>query len=301
MREPWVTIDRSGDDLSIIPGMIQPIEKQMLFWAARDYFQGLGEIVELGTFLGTSTECLAKGLVENTRVADRAGRIHSYDLFICTPANRAAYGPWLDRCNVNAGDSFLPAVEKHLGTYRDLIQFNPGDILRQSWIGRPIEVLFIDMANNWLLSDHIVRHFFPALMPKHSLIIHQDYLFQQMPWLPITMEYFSDYVEIVGNADCSMAFRLTRPIPNDMLQRGTEGLLPQQKLDLCDRVIRRFGGLTEAGGAILTIHRAALMAMLGDRQGAERLTRDVLNANKHPIVTYRGQGLLDDMPSPNWP
>lgn len=300
MGIPWANIDRSGDDLSTIPGMIQPIEKQMLFWAGRDYYSGFGEIVELGTFLGTSTECLSKGLGENQRVPDKDGRIHCYDLFLRSENVDRAYAPWLDPYNIGLNGSFLPVVEHSLQAYRSFLQINAGDIMRQTWIGRPIEVLFIDMAVSWTVSDQIIRRFFPALMPGKSLIIHQDYCYQLAPWLSITMEYFADYFDIIANADSSMAFQLKRPIPDNLLQRGTECLVPQHKMALHDRAVRRFGGLAQPMGALIALHGGALFALLGDRGQAERIVHDILAANQHPVVHYRGQQLLQTLPEPLW-
>jgi hypothetical protein len=280
--------------------MIQPIEKQMLFWAARDHYLGLGEIVELGTFLGTSTECLCKGLQENQQVKTKAERVHCYDLFTRSEYVSASYAPWLDRHKISVGGSFLPVVEHNLAAYRQQLVINPGDVMRQAWLGRPIEVLFVDMAVSWTLSDQVVRRFFPALMPGRSLVIHQDYLFQLAPWLAITMEYFADYFGTVGNADCSMVFQLLRPIPDDLMQRGTEALLPQHKLALNERATQRYGGVATVCGAIVALQRAALLATLGDAAGAERLAREILASNRDATVAYRGKSLLENMPAPSW-
>jgi hypothetical protein len=172
--------------------------------------------------------------------------------------------------------------------------------MQQSWGGRPIEVLFVDMAVSWALSDQVVRRFFPSLMPGQSLVIHQDYCYQLAPWLAVTMEYFAEYFDTVGNADCSMIFQLKRPIPDDLMQRGTEGLLPQHKLALNDRVVRRYGGVEQPGGAIIALQRASLMALFGDRQGGEKLARAIMASNSHPTVASRGQSLLESMPAPLW-
>lgn len=297
MNVPWLSITKSGADLSEIPGMIEAIEKQMLYWASSDYYSGLGEIVELGTFLGTSTECLAKGLIDNPTVKDKEKRLHCYDLFLCDEYNHRSYGPWLDRHNIVPGDSFLPLVERALKPYRPLLTINAGDIMHVSWVGRPIEILFVDMAVSWALSDQVIRAYFAALIPGKSLVIHQDYLFQRAPWLSITMEYFTDYFDVIGNADCSMVFRLNRPIPDDLLRRGTEGLPPQQKMLINERVIKRFGGVDTTLGAILALQRGCLLAMLGDHGGAKTFVESVLARNQHPVVTYRGRALLDALPS----
>ena len=38
------------------------------------------------------------------------------------------------------------------------------------------EVLFIDLAKDWSINDHVARLFFPSLIPGQSVVIQQDYV-----------------------------------------------------------------------------------------------------------------------------
>lgn len=49
---------------------------------ARDQYTGQGEIIDGGAFLGGSTLALATGLRDNPSVANRAGRVDLYDMFV---------------------------------------------------------------------------------------------------------------------------------------------------------------------------------------------------------------------------
>ena len=60
-------------------GMLRSREASMLYHLARDYFSGMGDIIDAGAFLGASSFCLAKGLQDNQSIGATSGRIHAYD------------------------------------------------------------------------------------------------------------------------------------------------------------------------------------------------------------------------------
>ena len=49
------------------------------------------------------------------------------------------------------------------------------------------QVLFIDVAKTWRINDVVIAQFFPKLIPGHSIIIQQDYMWGFGPWIHITM------------------------------------------------------------------------------------------------------------------
>src|SRR3712207_3988236 len=62
-------------------GMLRRGEASLRHHLARDWYGGSGEIIDAGAFLGASSYALGRGLEQNPRVADKAGRIHAYGLF----------------------------------------------------------------------------------------------------------------------------------------------------------------------------------------------------------------------------
>ncbi len=56
-------------------------ERVMLSWLAEEAYQGHGEIVELGVFIGSSTISLASGLERNKTVRSNSKRIPAFDIF----------------------------------------------------------------------------------------------------------------------------------------------------------------------------------------------------------------------------
>src|SRR5438477_481762 len=67
----------------LIPGMIEPVEQQMLTDLAADPFiPEHGAIVEFGTFFGRSTTCLIKG-ASRWWSPERPPAVYAFDSFTC--------------------------------------------------------------------------------------------------------------------------------------------------------------------------------------------------------------------------
>jgi len=212
------------DESVIERSMLTPSEISLLFALAKDYYTGYGEIVDLGPLLGVGTNALAKGLAQNPRVVDKSKRIHSFDLFFAngmgTVVTRAARsGSVLDRFLGNND-----AYRKHLSVAA-------GDILEMDWDRTPIEILFIDLAKSWSLNRHVVRRFFPYLIPGRSIVLQQDYVHFGEYWIAITMEMFAEYFRHLSYVDAATSvFLLTREIPNHVLYAEIEALPLDRKL-----------------------------------------------------------------------
>lgn len=221
--------------------MLMATEQQLLFAIMRDYFRNFGHVVDAGCFLGGSTLAMAHGLLANPlwRQAPRRGLIHSFDLFIVEPWTIGIYFP----DDTPLGTSFEPIYRRNIAEVAHLIDVRAGDITRSGGLDQPIELLFIDCAKHWTVNDYIVRAFFPRLAPGHSIVIQQDYLYPtHTGWLPVTMEYFSDYFDILDHTEFnSVAFHYRRPIPPEMLEKDLIASLSMAEIRaLADRAIARF-------------------------------------------------------------
>jgi hypothetical protein len=90
-----------------------------------------------------------------------------------------------------------------------------------------------------------VRHFFPKLVPGHSIVVHQDYLYEiGTGWLPVTMEFLSEYFDLVDHTELnSVAFHYRKAVPAALLERDLiQSLTRTEILDLGNRAIARFPG-----------------------------------------------------------
>src|SRR5262245_53964878 len=169
-------------------------ELQFLYFVAREYYSGSGEIVDAGAFLGASARALGAGLRDNRRVDDKRRRIVSYDLFQFDDVHRV----YVPDARLQPGDDTRPLFEAFVGDVREQIVTVRGDISRQSWPSeRQIEILFVDFTQCWEHHESLVRNFYRAMVPGRSLLIHQDYVHTLCYWLHIFMEH---YREKIGRA-----------------------------------------------------------------------------------------------------
>ena len=92
---------------------------------------------------------------------------------------------------------------------------------------RLVEVLSIDVAKTPNLMVAVARDFFPRLVPGHSIVLNQDYIFPHQPWVIIAMELLADCFEPFCEPprETTMVHRLTKPISASLVQErlGTSG------------------------------------------------------------------------------
>jgi hypothetical protein len=188
-------------------------ERAYFRWHAQEEVAGLGAVVDLGSWLGSTTGPLAMGLSANPRRAARNLVIHAYDRFIWeetmgyhAPPTVGPYKP---------GDSFRPRFEQVVKRWHQRIVVHEGDLLRESWTDGPIELLLVDAMKSWDLASHILRSFYPALLPTRGYLIHQDFSHCFTPWIPLTSYRLLDYLDPVTDIPRSesVVFRLSGPVP----------------------------------------------------------------------------------------
>jgi len=221
--------------------MLMPTEQQLLHGPARDHFRNEGAIVDAGCFLGGSTLALASGLRANPKfqAASRRDVIHSYDLFVVEPWTIGIYFP----DDTPLGMSFESRFRENIKPFADLVAVHPGNVMKAPVPDKPIEILFIDLAKHWTVNDYVVRAFFPRLVAGRSIVIQQDYLYEAWTgWLPVTMEHFSEYFELVDHTEKNSAvFLYKRPAPPEAFARDViQGMSRAEMRVLADRAIARF-------------------------------------------------------------
>ena len=89
----------------------------------------------------------------------------------------------------------------------------------QSWpSGVPIEILFVDVAKTLALSGKVLTEFFAHLTAHKSIVIHQDFYHPTAFYLPVVMDFLSDYFTIIeAGRDWSVVFRLEKELPPEKL------------------------------------------------------------------------------------
>jgi hypothetical protein len=264
-NQDWLT-DFSGIE-GLPAGMLGHPEAALLHRVARDYFQGYGDIIDAGAFLGASSWCLAKGLEENGRVPRKSGRLHAYDIFQIwnepgeTDAHMAQYLRQTYGVEMAGYESTVGIYTANLGHLARHVRLHQGDVLKERWSGRPIEILFVDICKTRRIWQHMLSDFFPSLIPGVSLVIHQDWHHPFLPYLHVAQEFLSEYFEVVAaKASDSAVFRLIDRIPERRLDEAAEyGFTPADEIRLMDAAIARF----EGNNRFLKLAKAELLRLHG--------------------------------------
>lgn len=130
---------------------------------------------------GSSTAALACGLALNPRKAER--KIHAFDRFIKSWSTLP--GEPLE--SIPQGGDFFDHFSEATEPWRNLIQAYRCDITTFTWTGGPIEYLLVDLMKSWKTCQAVTELFFPCLLERDALVVHQDFLHYYTPWIHLVM------------------------------------------------------------------------------------------------------------------
>lgn len=173
---PWRAVPPPRHD---VPGMITDEESQYYVWLG-SHFLGLGEVVELGPWLGKSTLSIVEGLVKSGRFAGR--KLNVYEDFVWRSSFMNNYVP--PSKHRRDGENFLPLFEEMTTARQEWIRAEARAIQRQSWnahlpllewSGGPVEMMFIDCGKAFLENEAWFRVFSAAFIPNVTLLVMQDW------------------------------------------------------------------------------------------------------------------------------
>jgi hypothetical protein len=217
--------------------MLTTYELALLYALAKDYWSGHGCIIDTGSLNGLSVNALAKGLQDNPGYLKnkRDKIIYAFDLF----QSNGLPSEFFDGSQ-NVTGSFLDAFLANNRDYLDTISITAGNILSFHWQGEDVEIFFNDVSKSWEINHWIQRNILPFLIPGKSILIQQDYCYFHSYWVAITMEYFSDYFELMYPVfGSSFVYLYKMEIPSFKLQADLFSLPLATKLELLDRAIAK--------------------------------------------------------------
>jgi hypothetical protein len=195
-------------------------EQSYLIDYARSEYKGIGEIVDLGCWLGSTTISLVKGLRKNAGIDDAADRkVHAYDLFRWHASMDPIVAGTALAGRFEPGDSILEEFERRTAKWSRSIRVYPGDICEIGWGGEPIEFLLIDAMKTWKVTEGIVKHFYPPLIPNESIVLQQDFAHYYTSWIHLLQYRFRDHFALHHDVprSASTVFRYLDPIPEELL------------------------------------------------------------------------------------
>jgi len=205
-----------GDNVWFL-GMTTHAEQAYFEEYARTKYSGVGAIVDLGCWLGSTTIQLARGLSNNPNPKAASSTIHAYDLFEWNEWMSGVYGGAEIEGKYKPGECFLDEFERRIAPWKDRIVAHPGDLIRANWEGQPIEFLLIDAMKSWELANDIVHKFFPFLIPGKSYVVHQDFAHYYTSWIHFINYRLRDYFRLVHIEPPSFVFECIQQIPEEFL------------------------------------------------------------------------------------
>lgn len=240
-RAPWLDLPQTAlEEAAHVPTMLRWQEQQLYYWLSAVWARDLGDIVDLGCFVGGSTARLALG---HGRARARRAQIHAFDRFTADEATKARL-IYPASILPFAGNDILPLARQLLAPWQEIITLHPGEIEDQIWHNRPIELLISDAAKGTHTSDAIAQMFLPHLIAGHSLWVQQDFFHWRQPWLPAQMELLSEcFTPLARCPGTTMIYRCDR-VPNpDQLRAATlERLGDADLIALIDAARARLSG-----------------------------------------------------------
>ncbi len=251
--------------LARIPGMTKREERKFLRWYGEKHFRGRGELVDLGSWMGSTVAPLAAGLAANPWLRGEAV-VHAFDQFTWVEHYMADAVRDTDIAGrYREGDFFVDEFHRFTAPWKDLVQVHAGDLEEETWTGDGIEFLFVDAMKSWSLAAAITRTFFGSLMPGASLVVHQDFVHWCTPWIHLLMHRLRNQLEpryaIPGTT--SVVFECVAPVAGDRLDPSDLEDFSEAELDASFRysasiVPRRSRPALEAARVMAWAHRGEL-------------------------------------------
>jgi hypothetical protein len=165
-----------------IPTMVSKETLRYYKWLTRT-LEHPGDIVELGSWMGSSTASLAEGLSQN--VCCKHSRIHVYDSFIWRDWMRTyTEDPELLAANIREGDSFLDYFCRYTAPFRHLIDVHQSVLKTATeqaalptleWSEGPIVILVMDFAHDRGSNETMWRVFSPSFQSGSTIVIFNQY------------------------------------------------------------------------------------------------------------------------------
>jgi hypothetical protein len=278
-------LPRLPDIVQSVTSMLSYEERALLFELARRR-DGSGVVVDAGCFLGGSTVAFGAGITAGK--TEIPGVIHTYDFLRVEPKYTEGYSPDIDA--LKTGTSLRPFFERNVAQYRNLITLHEGDVLEQTWHGAAIDILFLDICKTWEVNAHVLREWFPSLVPMTSVVVQQDLVHWAFPWCTIVMEMLIDHFEYLGwTWYASSVWRCVSELRAvDVAIDWQHDIGLSEGLELLRRSAVRHGGRAVP---IIELCRSTLMHEFGDDEAAvaevDRVEREFGTAVPHIDEAYK--------------
>lgn len=175
---PWSTVTPLDTN---VPGMLTGEEKRYYTFIAR-FYSGVGDVVELGPWLGHSTLQIAHAL--RSKPEFRGRFLHVFDDFVWRNGWMREPIAGTDLSPIPEHASFQGLFEQHVQEVGEILQVTRGklsdydgneDLETIQWSGAPIELIFVDCGRSLEVNHAWWRAFSPSFIPNRTLVVMQDW------------------------------------------------------------------------------------------------------------------------------
>jgi hypothetical protein len=243
-------------DPSKIPGMIEPVEQQLLTGLAADRFVAEnGAIVEFGSFFGRSTACLVNGAL-TWWSPERAPTVYTFDSFACS-GSRGGFAQYVKGFAHRAGVGHIVRIEGDRVDFRPVYDHFVGkaeaagvlkttatELSKAQRPDVPIALMHIDAPKFYAELKYILVRFFPALVPG-ARIVFQDYFYQWSAGLVAGVQLLADcgIVHFERSAASALLSHVLRVPSVDEIAEIDLAMADAKVPDLIDRSIAAMKGV----------------------------------------------------------
>jgi len=181
-----------------VPSMLTQDEMRYYHYITR-FYSGIGAVVEIGPWIGSSTYNIVSGLLNNSNFTDDK-RLYVYDDFVW---RTSWMDKWLTGTDIKSPDnltSFQPLFDEMIQKFSTHIEakamkiFDSGDnsdVPWFTWEHGPVELCIIDCGRSLLLNEYWYNELEPHFIPDRTIIVMQDWQnFKNVP------EVFSENTKI---------------------------------------------------------------------------------------------------------
>jgi hypothetical protein len=174
---PWAS-ESPPVEVEEIPNMLEIDAMRYYVWLGRT-LDPAGAVIEIGSWMGGSTACLAGGLRQNLRLGER--KLHVFDSFIWRNwMAQFATDPLLT-ARYRDGDNFIDAFLDNCAPFYGLLEvtqceLGEGSVLAPPrWDRGPIGAFVVDHSDRYEANAAAWTIFAPFFVPGRTIVVFNQY------------------------------------------------------------------------------------------------------------------------------
>jgi hypothetical protein len=209
-----------------VPGMTSPRERAFVKFLARRRLRGIGDVVELGPFLGGLTVALLRGLSQSGKVAPRVRVYDQFrvDGFMEDTLNKLHAAGQISR-SYRVGESFREEFERQIEGLKPQPKVIEGSLASEVSREGKIEFLVVDAMKDLPTCISIAKNFYADLVAG-GMVLHQDFAHYWASWIHLLHHHLGDSFEFEYHVPMtsSVLYRCIRPPTREEIDQFNEAL-----------------------------------------------------------------------------